>query len=1169
MKTWIRKSLSLCIATGINLLPFQGLIPIAQAGTGSAISVPSANQPQVLILLDNSQGMAGVIQGPDGLSGAIMSGSGTVKENQNSSSPINYLASSSFTPPAQGSPDTTVPYSVKCSSSSITALARSACSAFQVPGSSSAYVDNSESMFNVAENSIRYILNTQEYSNNIQFGLETYGLSSTPSLYNTWVYYMSDANGFSFGSSPSGAPAGDIAVPNPCYGSFRNGQFTNNSCSAIYYYNYYYGYYYNQGPMKNLYSNSLYSQPYLYVQDTSDNPIINDVVYALGGAPGNGIANVVASSYPYKSPVLTPSPITLSSYETKGVSVSYQNYTNSLLNELTPTSAGYVPQSRQVWASQRGYGFNASTQPGSGTIKVPISVNNAKNSASIAAFTLPEVFSSSAKYGSSSAPVTASAGYAPVAGAFQTAVQYYSTAASNSITNPPPTCGKKYVIFITFGQPTQGLSGNVYPPLGGSAATGLVTSINSASDWQSTNNNAVVEAISSIGQLYKQDGVKTYIIGVGSAVNANALSAGANATAGSASTQSTLQAEAQQGQYVLQAMANAGGTNTVYSAISASQLQSALNNIVANILGKAVVSSYASPPSVTVGSLEFLLKNVNPVSGQGDLYAYPVTSTGAVSSTEAWTANQYMSTTNRTNSLYTTPVGQTAVATLLSVASTTSSAFAINTTGLTASTIANYTINPSYNGGQYLGGRQSGWYVGLPSSAPAEVLTPPNNANLIANGGSYVTFVNQHSARQNAVLFSDNDGFLYALGYANTGNPTLLWGWMPGALLPALQQYKTFWQGSNMGNFGTIDASPDNGKTWHTYVIGTANLGSVIYDLQLSGTSAPNLQSVVKQVSNAGYSQPQASAPVFYQVQNPSASNYGTTWALFALNQASTSTTGSSASSALGILNVTTGAFALDPLPFANTATPYIDQYGNLFLGDSSGNVYEMSSSNLSSLLTSGTSTSIANTLFTSIGNYAPWAGSSLSANVQYIGGSFYQGYNYLRVQGPSGITMYQQTNGNWAPLWTVYSGGAGSWSGGTYTSLGSTSSTISALPSGSSITDQALINEGSVIVPVTIPPSSNNVCGVSTAAYYIYKLNSGAFPAGVFTSPTGAPLTQGYVVGQGSAFTPAVTVFNGKTLLQGAANQNTLGGTSGFASALGSGSLGGPIAWRIIVTLH
>ncbi|WP_141738262.1 hypothetical protein, partial [Acidithiobacillus caldus] len=83
--------------------------------------------------------------------------------------------------------------------------------------------------------------------------------------------------------------------------------------------------------------------------------------------------------------------------------------------------------------------------------------------------------------------------------------------------------------------------------------------------------------------------------------------------------------------------------------------------------------------------------------------------------------------------------------------------------------------------------------------------------------GSYLTYAAKHSARQNAVLFSDNDGFLYALGYNQTGNPTLLWAWMPGYLLPSLQNYNTFWQGNNMGPFAAIDASPDGGKNWHTY----------------------------------------------------------------------------------------------------------------------------------------------------------------------------------------------------------------------------------------------------------------------------------------------------------------------------------------------------------------
>jgi type IV pilus assembly protein PilY1 len=46
-----------------------------------------------------------------------------------------------------------------------------------------------------------------------------------------------------------------------------------------------------------------------------------------------------------------------------------------------------------------------------------------------------------------------------------------------------------------------------------------VTSI-TASTWSSTNNNAVVEAIQEI-QALAQKGIKTYVLGVGSAVNPN------------------------------------------------------------------------------------------------------------------------------------------------------------------------------------------------------------------------------------------------------------------------------------------------------------------------------------------------------------------------------------------------------------------------------------------------------------------------------------------------------------------------------------------------------------------------------------------------------------------------------------------------------------------------
>ncbi len=1126
----MRKGLAICLSLAINLLPLQGLIPAAQAMGG--LNIPSSEQPQVLIILDNSQGMAGVLQATQGyasskggtpvwstnLSGAIMTGSGTVSENANSSSPP-YYYSANFTPPALGTPNGINLFTVPCSTSGLTAAAKSACASIGNQG----YVDNSPSMLNAVEGSLANVLSTPLYQNNIQFGLETYNTSS-PSLFNTWVYYMSPNSGFQFSQNASNTL---LPVNNPCYNNY------SNSCYSIY--NYFYRF-------NNLGSNQLFNSPTLYIQDTSDNPIINDVLYANSAGSGSGQANAVGYL-----PTAIAANFTLQQYENQQIYINFRYYTNYLASGYSPTSAGYISSSPYVWYAQRGYGYNANVSKNSGNTLVKITANNNANVNSILQYIAPETFPAGNT-------ITASAGYSPVAGAFSTALSYLTSTSSNNA--PPQTCGKKYVIFITDGQPTMASNGAVFPPLGSAGASQFgVTSI-TASTWSSTNDLAVVEAIQAIQKL-AQNNIKTYVLGVGSAVNPNVPG-----------TNAQQQAEALQGQAVLTAMAQAGGTGSYYSALTQTDVQSALNSIVANILGKSVVSSYAAPPTVSVGTLEFLLKNVNPVTGQGDLYAYPVTSTGAASSTASWDANGIMSVSNRAAALYTTPVNTGAAnnggtpSLLTAVASTNSAAFAINNTSLSASTIAQYTINPSYGNGQYLGGRQPGWLLGLPSSAPALVLTPPNSANLISAGGSYLNFAASHANRQNAVIFSDNDGFLYAIGYNNTGTPTLLWGWMPGALLPSLQNYNTFWQGNNMGNFASIDASPDNGKTWHTYVVGTASNGGIVYDLQLTGTSAPNLQSTVAQYTLSGYAQPQPSAPVFYQVQNSSATNYGATWALFALNNSS--------GSYLGILNVTTGAWLLDALPFANTATPYIDASGNLYLGDSSGNVYEMSNSNLMNLLQTSQSSPIASSLFTQIGNYAPWASSSLSANVQFIGGTFYQGANYLRVQGPNGITLFKQFNGNWSPVWTSYSGGAGTWSGNTYTPQGASTAnnSVSAIPSGATITDQAIFNHGNVIVPVTVPPASTQTCSKSLAEYYTFGITNGVFPSGAYYSGGSAITTQGFIIGQGTAYTPSVSIFNGRSLLQGAASQTPTGTTSGFSAAIGGGNvIGGPVAWRLVLT--
>jgi type IV pilus assembly protein PilY1 len=283
MRKLSRKILSAMLAVGLNLLPLQGLIPLAEAAGG--LNIPSKDQPQVLIILDNSQGMAGVLQGTDGLSGAIMTGSGTVANNTSSSSPTAYTVSN-FVPPAYPktpvSNGASVPYTVACGSSGLTAAAQSACTTIGNGG----YVDNSPSMLNAAESAVRGIVSNPIYAGNIQFGLATYQTSGSIQQFNTWVYYMSANNGFSFGNSAT-APIGLIAVPNPCYGSVSGDYFTRNSCANIYF---------NQNLPNISYNSQLYQSPYLYIQDTSDNPIINDVLYANGFGSGNENS---AAAYPY------------------------------------------------------------------------------------------------------------------------------------------------------------------------------------------------------------------------------------------------------------------------------------------------------------------------------------------------------------------------------------------------------------------------------------------------------------------------------------------------------------------------------------------------------------------------------------------------------------------------------------------------------------------------------------------------------------------------------------------------------------------------------------------------------------------------------------------------------------------------------------------------------
>ena len=1142
-------------------------------------NTPSGSQPQVMIIIDNSQGMAGVVEDPiTGLSGAIMTGSGIVAENNSSSSPVNYNSGNS-TPIAYGSANSSVPYTVNCDNTTgFTAPALSACTT-ATSNNYNTYLDNSPSMLNAAKQAISNIIGNVNYTNSIQFGLEDYQYSGSLSDEYSSIYYMF-SNGLSSNSFSSTAPStgsfGINYVINPCY------QNISASCQEI---AGLFGYYNYRNNRNNYMNSPSYKKKYLNITDSSDNPVINSVLYSHSYA-GNNIYYNYQNTYNYllqnyenqliqsSNPSYIQYPPPYTQYNS---STYYYGYTT-----FGPSNPGYLTQTPQVWTAARGYAFFGSTvtsQTSSspqGNIIAQIGSSTALSTIASAIEPAPLMNPASGfNYNQTSVPIEAGAGHTPMAGAFATALNNFNSTGNNA---PPPTCGQRYVILITNGQPTQGLGGKLYPPLGSQAATTfgfpLITAA-TASSSLTDYNNAAVEAIQEIADL-NSAGIKTYILGVGSAVNPN--------TAESTS-QNT---EATQGQAILTAMAQAGGTGYYYSAQSTSQLNSALSSIVANILSNTITSPIAATGTATSSSLEFVQENINKSNGQGNMFAFPFNANGVTASTTSnavWNANTVISSSvsGSTPPVYTTaPTSSSGsilsgnAISLLTAATSYPNAFGSNlANGLTPSIIANYTVNPSASSNStYLGGRAANWSLGLPTTSTPQIILPPDNSAMLSAGNgsnSYTSFASANAGRNNMVLFSSNDGILYGISYdgATGGSPSLTWSWVPYGLLNQLQYFNTFWRGQSMqGGFKSISATDANGN-WNTYVVGSALGGGILYDLKLTTVSnTASLSSVVYENDlGPSFSQPITQSPIFYQISSPG-SQFGQTWALWVVNNNINST---STSYLVGV-NVGTGISFQDQLPFVASSALSIDTNNNIYLGSSNGYVYSMPITSIPQIAgTSTNSTSISSTSFppvitgssfgsstsTNAASYAPWASTSsnLSPIVQYMTTSYYLGNSYLSVQGPNGFTVFQKSANNWQALWASYTGGSKTYS------TTNTPQTITELPNSSVISAPIAINNGAIIAPVTVSPAANT-CGENTAYYYLYKLLNGAFPSGVFDL-NGTNATGPILIGYGTAYTPTIISTNGRTLIQSAAGDT---GSSGqFPAFYQNGSTVKVIGWRVI----
>lgn len=1084
----------------------------------------SVARPQVVIALGNSQSMDG------NLSGAIMTGSGQLSSGlttlYNSSSPVNYTIPSGFTPPLQAGSGGSAPYTYS---------------------SNGTLYDNSPSRLNVAKAGLQSVLS--QYLQGMDFALEDYSTGDA-SLYSTWVYYMSPSGGFTYGSSNTQPGRW---VSNPCYQYSSASSTVSSNCASI--------------ATSVPGASAIGSYPYMQIAASSDDFNINDVLYT-SGAPGVFVD--YGGAYAYNAATSTNlGPIT--STQTPYTYFSLTDYGNGVINvgynsaapganagsatRVGPTNAGYVPYSDQVMYAQRGFGYYSTDLSATAGKSVVGMTNLGANPTSSAVATALSPFTTALQ------PETSSASSSEIKSlAYQSPTAGLVQGAGNVLSQLTPSCAGQYVILVTDGLPTMDLNSKNWPPLGsasgqgfgvkaafygvaGQSAYGIVDDsgnvptgqVTGALDVSKTNDQALIDTINAIKTLASK-GIKTYVVGLGAGVDQSANPAA---------------------YYALNAMAIAGGTSSEFPANNIQAFTTALGTIASTIYGTAVASAPAVPNYVQNGSLAYVLASDN-VSGQqqGFFDAFSTDASGNVSTNPAWQLT--MTATQRQTALQTDTGSGTAPITFTS---TTAASLGSPTTP-SAQTIINYTVDPSYSNGAYLAGRQSGSFLGTITSQADRpvILTHPNNPYFLTNT-TYQTYARNNANRASLVMFTANDGFLYAVSAGTaTAAGTLQWAWMPSVLLPQLQNYTGFQQSNPMnGGLTTIDSF--DGTGWATYVVGTGANGALHYDLKLTSCAAstssctPTVSKVWFDNQAGATSPPQAGpqAPAIWWDAN------GVAYAYYFTTSGSTSY--------INVMRLYDGSTTKAKVTFTPSSAVNIDVLGGkLFVGDTVGEVWSID-------LTSGTTASSLGTPLL-LGTAANETG---AGPIRYLGRAQTSTGIYLWATTDHEVNVFKFTGGSYSTNtngWTLWWWSSTSGSG-YYSTSSSAMVTTSADPgvtsttspywldSGGTISDGSAVEAATLIVPVTVAPTTT--CGRSTAKYDFFDLAGGTFPKNKFYQLNGAYLTANPVIGLGTAYSPVVSAnANGASVIYGASSQNQ-SGQIGFQVAATSGLHVGPgiMGWQ------
>ena len=765
----------------LSLLPSLAVSAVpSQVISQFPLELAAPTHPQVLFAIGNSESMDGT------LSGAIMVGSGALAASlsslQNSSSPLKYTVPTGFTPPAQAADSTgQAPYTVN---------------------QSGTLLDTSASRLNVAKAGVLAILNA--YMQNTDFALEVYSTSGT-SLYTTWVYYMSpQASNFTFTNTPI---SGNTYVNNPCYSYTTASSTVLSNCTSL----------------ASLFgAATLSTNQYLQIGASSDDPSINDVLYA-GGQPG------IFVSYTGPTPA-TPYPpnFSLANYENGSVLLSYSKTNPNIGGFATgPTNAGFVPYSPQVLYAERGFGYGGSQSATTG--KTSVSMTTAGTSPTTASVTTAintfVPFLNPETNNTSSTEIKSVAGQSPMAGLLTTAKTYLSSL-------PNPTCPpKRYVVLISDGLPTQDLNGKYWPPLGSAAATGygVTATFKTTGALNTTNDQALTDTITALTNLTTAS-IKTYVVGLGAGVNPS-VNAQAAAT--------------------LTAMAVAGGTINYYPASSPTDLVSDLNSILVSLQNESLSTTAASLSSthLQAGSVEYQSSfNGSDTPYQdwtGNVIEKALSSTsGFPTGSTIWSAQTLLDAQSSRliatwNPALNSGAGGGAPFEWSNISATQQTQLQPSD-ALGASRLlylrGNTTLEKR-NGGAF---RNRSHILGDIAGSKPIYVGPPSNPALFFSSASYVSYVLANPTRTPMLYVGANDGMLHAFN-ASTGVEQF--AFIPNGVFSNL--YNLTAPLYNQNHLYFVNGTPQSGDvqftdgTWHTILVGGEDGGGKsIYALDVTNPAS-------------------------------------------------------------------------------------------------------------------------------------------------------------------------------------------------------------------------------------------------------------------------------------------------------------------------------------------